>query len=133
MERDESPLLTSPKGEEALQLLLHSVEGFIVLIVWIGALDVGDGVVVTEAGEGVDMTVCVVACEVAVVEPKEAVGMEIVKQTFLYLLTVKLWIAVGRKETGAGGQQRTFAIAFDATAFEDKIEMGLVEAMQKPL
>lgn len=101
------------------------------LIVWIGALDVGNGVVGTEAGEGVDMAVCVIACEVAVVEPKEAVGMEIVKQTFLYLLTVKLWIAVGRKETCAGGQQRTFAIAFDATAFKDKVEMGLVEAMDE--
>lgn len=102
------------------------------LIVGICTLHVNDGVVRTEAGEGIDMAVCVVACEVAVIEPEDAVGVEIAKQTFLDLVARELRITIGGEETFAGSQQRALAIAFNATTFEDEIKMRLIEAMKPP-
>ena len=128
-ERKKSPLLTSPKGEKAFQLRFHGGEGFVVLIGWVCATDVGNGVVGAKAGEGIDVTVGVVAGEVAVVEPKDAVGMEITQQTFLNLVAGEVGVAVGREEALAGRQQRALAVALYAAAFEDKVKMGLITSL----
>ena len=98
------PLSNSPRGGErtcggvgegqSLELLLHGVEGLIVLVIWIGTLYVSDCVVGTEAGEGVNMAVCIIASEVAMIEPEDALGMEIAQEAFFYLLPVKVWITL---------------------------------------
>ena len=112
-----------------MKLLFHRREGFIVLVIGIGAADVGDGVVGAEAGEGVDVAVGVVASKVAVIEPQDALGVEIAKQTLFNLVASELWIAIGREQTLAGSQEGALAVALYAAALEDEVEVRLIIAV----
>lgn len=67
-------------------------------------MDVSDGIVGTKASEGVNMAVGVVTSEVAMVEPKDTIGMEVAQQALLDLVAREVGVAVGREETFAGSQ-----------------------------
>ena len=110
-------------------MLLHGAECVVVLIGGVGALDVGNRIVGAEASKRVDMAICMVACEIAMVEPQDALGMEIAQKALLYLVACEGGIAVGREETLGGGHECASSIAFDATSLKDKIEMRLVGAL----
>ena len=112
-----------------MELLLHGVEGLIVLVIWIGTLYVSDCVVGTEAGEGVNMAVCIIASEVSMIEPEDALGMEIAQEAFFYLLPVKVWITLRGEEALAGGQECPASIALDTASLEDELERRLVGAV----
>lgn len=109
-----------------LKLGFHGAEGFVVLIGGIGALNVSDGAVGAEAGKSVDVAISIVAGEVAVVEPQDALGMEVMQETTLYLVTRQIGIAVGREEALTGGHECATPVTLDAAAFEDEVEVGLV-------
>lgn len=60
----------SCKGAEGLELFFHLAERVVVLVLLIGTLHVDDGVVWAEAGQGIDVTVRIVARQVAMVQPE---------------------------------------------------------------
>ena len=125
-EGDEAPLLTSLGREETMQLLLHRLEGLIVLVGGVGTLHIGDDAVGAETGKGIDVAVCVVAGQIAVIEPQDTLGVEITPQALFYLEAIELGVAVGRKQTRAGGQQRAAPVALDAATLEDEVQVGFV-------
>ena len=130
-EREQLKIENWKLRNELLKLLFHRLEGFVVLVVGIGAADVCYGVVGTEAGEGVDVAIGVVAGKVAVIEPEDALGVEIAKQALFNLVASELWIAIGRKQTFAGSQEGATAVALNAAAFEDEVEVRFVGTMQR--
>lgn len=112
-----------------LQLLFHCMEGFIVLVGGVGALDVGYHVVGAEACKGVNVAIGVVTYEITMVDPQDALGMEITEEPLLYLVSSEVWITVGRKQAGAGGHECAAAIALDSSTFEDEVEVRLIGAL----
>ena len=68
--------------------------------------------------DGVDMTVGVIADEVAVVEPYNAVSLEEILQKFLQMVAVERLVAVRSQEALRRGEDGTLAIALDAATFE---------------
>ena len=113
----------SVKGAEGLQLLLHQVKFGVVLIGLVGTLHVGNGVVRTKAGKGVHVTVRVVACQVAMVEPKDLTSAE----TFAELLLQSLFggmacVAVRCKQAMTGGEQSAHTVTLDGTTLQHKVE-----------
>ena len=92
------------------------------LVGGIVALDIEDGVVGGETGERVDMGIGIVAGEVAVVDPQDAVGSERVAQIVFNLSAREVAVAVGGEEALGGGEYRAAAVAFDGASFEHEAE-----------
>ena len=90
------------------------------------ALDVGNRVVGTEAGQRVNVAVGVVACEVAVVEPEDASCVERLEQPGLDLFLCQRLVAVGCKQASACGQDGALSVALDAAAFQHEVEVVLI-------
>ncbi len=75
---------------------------------------------------GVDMAVGVIADEMAMVYPDNALGMEEVgEQAFHHVAQRQVLVTVRSQEALAGGEDSALAIALDAAAFEDKALMVL--------
>ena len=103
------------------------------LIVSIEALDVGNGIVGTEASQCVDVRIGVVACQIAVVEPEDALGVERGEQSLFNLLLGEGLVAVGRQEALAGGEDGAAAVALDAATLQDEVEVVLVSTLKNGL
>ena len=97
------------------------------------ALHVGNRVVGTEAGQRVDVAVGVVACKIAMVEPKDAFGMERCKQTRFDLCLLERLVAMRGEQTLARGKDSSLAVALYAAAFEHEVEVILVLTLQNAL
>ena len=76
------------------------------------------------------MAVGIITSEITMIQPKNTFRVEIAKQTFFYLLLSKVWIALRRKQTFAGGHQCALAVTLNATTFKNEVEMGLIGAAQ---
>ena len=116
---------TAVGGAECLQLGFHVLEVGMLGVGGVGGLDIGNGVVRAEACEGVDVSVGVVALQMSVVEPEDALGVEVAEQALLNLRGGEV-VAVGGEEAGGGGEDGAFSVALDASAFEYEVEAGLV-------
>ncbi len=90
-----------------------------------------------DAGNGVDMSVGVVAWQRLIVEPYDAVGTKAPFQFLLYLLlghgSAILVVTVRSHEAAARGVYRTFAVALYGAAFQYEVEVGLVGTRPQPL
>ena len=86
-----------------------------------------------DAGNGVDMSVGVVAWQRLIVEPYDAVGTKAPFQFLLYLLlghgSAILVVTVRSHKAAARGVYRTFAVALDGTTFQYEIVVVLVGGM----
>ena len=105
---------------EGLQLLLHAMQFFVMLIIRILALYIGYRVGRAETGQRVYMTVRIVTCQITVVQPKNTLQVKNGTKIFLNFHPVHLSVPVRRKQAFGGGEQRTHAVTFDGTAFKDK-------------
>ena len=76
------------------------------------------------------MAVGVIACQLAVVYPDDALGTECLQQPLLYLLAGHWLVAVGRQEALGGSENGAAAIAFDAASLEYEVELVDVLATQ---
>lgn len=104
------------------EVLFHLREGGVVLVGGIVALDIEDCVVGGETGERVNVGIGIVAGEVAVVDPQDAVGAERVAETVFNLSAREVAVAVGGEEAFGGGEYRAAAVAFDGASFEHEAE-----------
>ena len=103
------------------------------LVGGVGTLDVGDGVARAQAGKGVDVAVRVVACQVSVVEPQHAFGMEHLFQPLFDVGLSHGLVAVGGQQALAGGEEGASAVALDASSLQHKVglvHIGAVEGVQ---
>ena len=86
-----------------------------------------------DAGNGVDVSVGVVAWQRLIVEPYDAFGTKAPFQFLLYLLlghgSAILVVTVWSHEAAARGVYRTFAVALDGTTFQYEIVVVLVGGM----
>src|SRR3546814_13040495 len=80
-----------------------------------------DGVIGSEAGEGVDVGVGVVALEVAVVEPQHAVLGEQAGQPFAQFAARGLRVAF--VQAPPGGQEGAVAVGFAGYGFQCKLKV----------
>lgn len=110
----------SCKGAESIELFFHLAERFVVLVLLIGTLHVDDGVVGAEAGQGINVAVRIITCQVAMVQPEHLLYVEGATQVIFNLGLRHLPVAVGREQTLGGGEQRTPPIAFDGASLKDK-------------
>ena len=104
---------------EGLHLLLEGLEVGIVLIGGIVAIGVEQGVVGRHTDDGVDVAVGVVAAEVAVVDPDDALGAEAFFQFFLYLLA-RAWLVAPHLALG-GGHDGSTSVALDGSSLEHEV------------
>ncbi len=88
------------------------------------AADIGDGAVIAEAGQGVDMTIGIIAHQLAVFQPQNAFQPELALEQCFQLVATVLGIALGGEQAFGGGQQRTSAVHLDAAALQDQ-RLGL--------
>ena len=101
---------------ELLELGFHLRQFSIVFVVLIEASDVGNCIVGTESYKRVDVAVRVVSRKIAVVEPKNTLGMEGFEQSRLDLRLRKGLVAMWREQAFACRQDGSFPVALDASA-----------------
>ena len=111
----------SVEGTEGLELVFHGAEGTVVLVVLVQALHVSNGVVGTETGQGVYVAVCVVTGQVAVIQPEHLTQVEAFHQVGFDVFAREGVIAIRSQQAGGGGEQGTFSVAFNGTAFEHEV------------
>ncbi len=92
-------------------------------------LNVCNRVVGTETGKGIDVAVRIVTCQIAMIEPKDTLCMEVSQQALFNLLARARRIAIGRKQTRRGGKDGAPTVTLYATALENKIEMRRIMPM----
>ena len=107
---------------QGLHLLLEGLEVIVVLVARVVATGVEQQVARCHPDDGVDVAVGVVASEVSVVDPDDAVGVEAVFQFLFYLFArkrlVALHLALG------GGHDGSSSVALDGSSLEH--EVGVV-------
>ena len=118
---------------ERLQLRFHLLQLSEVLVTLVETLHISNRVIRTEAGQRVDMTVCIVASKVAVVEPKDALSMKHFEQSSLDLFLCQRLVAMRREQTFACRQDGPLAVALYAATFEHKVKMVFVLALHNVL
>ena len=116
---------TAFEGAECTKFFFHQGQIGMVGI----ATGIDDGVVRTDAYQGIDMAIGIIANEAAVVEPYNALGTEIFLEAGFNLGLREGLVAMRRHEATGSGEDGTFAIALDRAAFEDEVEVGLVVAI----
>lgn len=126
-ERDE-PIGLSRESAQLAQFLFHELQFGKMFVGRVGTGNVGNGVVGAEAGKGVDVSVGVVACEIAMMQPKHLSGVEKAEELLLDVVRSEHVVAVGGEQTGGGGEDCATAVGLDAAAFEHEVEVGLVGA-----
>ena len=92
---------------------------------------VENGVRRAEAGKGIDVAVRIVASKIAVFQPEDALGVEVMEQAMLYFLAGEVGVAMGREQALAGGKQGAASVALDAPALEDEVEVRDVDAAEE--
>ena len=116
---------TAFEGAECTKFFFHQCQVGMVGI----ATGIDDGVVRTDAYQGVDMAIRIIANEAAVVEPYNALGSEIFLETGFNLGLREGLVAMRRHEATGRCENGALAIALDRAAFEDEVEVGLVLAL----
>ncbi len=104
---------------ESAEFSGHLLERGEMAVVGIVATLVGDGMGVAEAGEGVDVGICVVAFQMAAMQPEDAFYAELGTEGVLDLHRGPLRIAVGREQAGTGSQQGAGAVHFNTAALQN--------------
>ena len=94
-------------------------------VIFVIALDVGDGVRTAKAGESIHMAVGIVTGQVTVMKPKYPFGTKVFFQFSLDFFLRQV-IPVFGKQAFSGGQNGSLSVAFDAAAFEHKVQPVLV-------
>ena len=82
---------------------------------------------------GVDVSIGVVANQIAMIEPHYALGMKKVEQLFLYIYPGERLVAVRRQQALACGKDGSLSIALYASTFEDKTCMVLEGSLKGSL
>ena len=95
------------------------MRGLVVVVVWIVANGNDDGRGTDEAGDLVDVTVGVVASDLAAGEPQDFFRAEVVAEIPFDVVLRELRIAVGIEQAGFGREDAAAAVAVDRTPFED--------------
>lgn len=119
---------------EGTKLLLHGRESGMMLIGRIGALHVGNGIGRTKAGEGVNVGIGIVASEITMMEPEDALYAKTLAEKGLHLRlidrgdSIALMAAVGIEKTLGSGEESAAAIALDSTPFEFEVKTIHVSA-----
>ena len=85
------------------------------------------------ANKGVDVSIGVVAGQLPVVYPEDAVGAKPFLQPLFYLLPGQWLVAMGGHQTTGSGKDRSLAIALDRTALEDEVQMVFIMTMNHAL
>ena len=68
------------------------------------------------------MTVGIITDEVAMINPEDAFGMELLEQARLNLCFCERLVAVRRQQTPRGGEDRAPAIALDGAPLQYEVE-----------
>lgn len=116
---------TALEGAECTKFFFHQGQVGMVGI----ATGIDDSVVRTDAYQGIDMAIGIIANETAVVEPYHTLGTEIFLEAGFNLGLREGLVAMRRHEAIGSGEDGTLAIALDRTALEDEVEVGLVLAL----
>ena len=103
------------------------------LVLHVCAFHVGNRVVGTESGQRVDVAVRIVASEIAVMDPEDAVGSERRQELLLYPVAAERFVPVGSQEAFRRGEDGSLAVALDASSLEDKTEVILVGSLEDVL
>ena len=82
---------------------------------------------------GVDVSIGVVANQIAMIEPNYALGMKKVEQLFFYIHPGERLVAVRRQQTLACGKDGSLSIALYASTLEDKTCMVLKGSLKSSL
>lgn len=77
------------------------------------------------------MSVGIVACQPAVVEPEDAFGSEELTELLFCLFLRFQSVTVGGKQTGGSGEDGAASVAFDASAFENKVATVGIDAVEE--
>jgi multidrug efflux pump subunit AcrB len=92
-------------------LLFHFKKIGILLIVLVAALHIYNGIIGRQARYGVNMSVGIVANEVAIVEPENTLCMKHFQQTLFNVILLHWLVAVWREKALACCKNGTFAVA----------------------
>ena len=68
------------------------------------------------------MTVGIVARQVSVIDPEDALSVEVPFQAFFDFIFGERLVAMGGQQTACGGEYRPASVALDGTAFEHEVE-----------
>lgn len=112
-------------SSEAFELLFQRLKIGKLLIVFVVATHVEQCVVGRTANDGVDVAVGIVANEVAVVEPHDALGTQSAFEFGLDFLAGERLVAIRCQEALRRRENRAVTVAFDAAALENEILMVL--------
>ena len=118
----QQPVGRAIEGGEGAQLLLHAAQRLVVLVGGIGTPYVDNGIVGGEPGQGVDVAVGVVAGQITVVEPQDALQSEGLFQILFDAHLRPLAVAVGREQAFACGEQGAGAVAFECAPLDYEVE-----------
>lgn len=89
---------------EGFQFVLHLLQFLKVLVRFVRAFYIDNRIFGAEARQRVNMAVCVVTGQIAVVEPENAFYAQLVHQDAFYLRFVQLGVAVGVEQTAGGSE-----------------------------
>ena len=91
-------------------------------IIGIIAGHIGDGMGIAKAGEGVDVTIGVVAHQVAVAQPQDIRHPKLGTQALFDPGAIETGIAGGREQAIFGGEQAAAAVDLDTAALQHHIQ-----------
>ena len=111
-------------GAKRAELLLKCLKISEVRIAGVVAAHVEERVVGCAAHDGVDVAVGVVADEVAVVEPHDALSTEPAFQFGFKLLATQRLVTIRSQQALRGGENGAAAVALDAAALQNEILMA---------
>ena len=103
---------------EGAEFFPHGVQLLKMFIGGIGKSYIYNGVIGCQTRQCVDVGVRVVACQIAVVQPEEAVHAEPFGERGFALRFRQSAVAVRVAETAGGGEQRAASVGFDAAALQ---------------
>ena len=113
---------------EGCQLRFHQLQILILFVVRVVAANIQQGVIRTDAYQGVDMSVGIIAGQMTVVNPDDPLRMELTLETFFDLSLCHRLVAMGGQQTTCRSEHRTFTVALDGAAFEYEVETVLILA-----
>ena len=103
------------------QLLFHLVQFAVLRVVLVVASHIEQRVGRSHTHEGVDMSIGVVAYEVAIVDPHYAPCVKAAFQCLFYLVLCHGLVAPRSEEATRGGEHRSLAVALYRASFEHEV------------
>ena len=113
---------------ESCQLRFHQLQILILFVVGVVAANIQQGVIRTDAYQGIDMSVGIIAGQVTVVDPDDPFRMELALEALFDLSLCHRLVAMGGQQTTSRGEHRTFSVALDGAPFEYEVQTVLILA-----